>query len=541
MPKVAQYEGNQVLTDVVSQPRASGNVPAAAFGGPVTEGLASVAQAGAQMKQRIDTTAAEEALVQFERDKNATFFNPENGYFNSQGRDAFDGADSATKALDDLKKKYGESLGQNAKLMFDKAADAHITRGRVDISRHAAKGLKSWEVATIKSQVENTVENATLYWNQPDQLAVQNALGRQAVIDAAEMEGIGAEATAERLQTYDSSFTRSAIAAATQSSAAEGQALLDEQGDRLEGPDKLKLEKDIAIKAKAEKTQSDAQQAVLIGAGLVDRLDDRETIREAVNTIEDPELRKKAMTESMRQFNLKKQGESEARAEAFERAESHVVSGGSAETFKIEDPEGWDKLSAKQQRSIESGKAVITDWNVFSELMTMPKEDLAKVNPVEHFDNLAPAERSKLISAVKSANGTGGSSDKIDHQEGRTRSAQTTAALEQMLGKKRDWNDKKRERANAFYSLLDDEVAFRESQKDGKLTSEEYTQVLSDLTRKVTIEKSFIFDFLAPDEELSSTDIPPDELRILSKFLRDNGVPVTSENLVKAQRQADGT
>jgi len=541
MPKVAQYGDQQVLTNVTRQPRADPSAGNAAFQSNIqaAKGLESVAQAGAQMVQRIDTTSAEEALVQFERDKNNLFFNPETGYFNTQGKNAFDNANAATESLNDLKKQYGESLGSNAKSMFDKSADLHITRSQADIARHSAKGLQAWEVATIRSQVENTVENASLYWNQPDRLAVQNALGRQAVIDSAELEGIGAEATNERLQTFDSSFARTAITSAIGSSAEEGSAMLEKHGAKLEGPDKVKLEKDITAKAKAEKTQSDSQQAITAGTRLVDTYDGREEIREQVNKIEDPELRKKTMTESMRQFNLKKQGEDEAQTEAYERAESHIIEGGSAETYQATDPEGWESLSAKQKSGIESGKSVITNWNKFSDLMMLPKKELAKVNPTEHFTELAPGERSKLISAVKSAGGTGTSSDKIDHQVGRTRSSQTTAAIEQILGKKIKWGDEKRDKANSFYDLLDGEVNHRESLKGSPLSSSEFTDVLSDLTREVTIERSaFGIDFLFPDVEQNVTEIPPENVRVLSKFLRDNGIPVTADNLLKAQQQA---
>ena len=423
--------------------------------------------------------------------------------------------------------------------MFDKASSVQITRSQADIARHSAKGLKAWEVATINSQVENTVENASLYWNQPDQLAVQNAVGRQAVLDAAELEGIGPEATAERLQTYDSSFNKTAIATATSNSSADGQKLFDKYGYRLEGPDRIKLEKAIADKAKAEKIQSDSQQAVIIGARLADQYDSREDIRNEVNTIEDPKLRNKTMTEAMRQFNLKKQAEAEAQADSFDTAEMHIYEGGSAETFQAEDPEGWERLSAKQKKSLETGKPVVTDWNLYSDLMTLPKEELAKVNPADHISQLAPAERNKLISAVKSARGTGTASEKIEHQVGRTRSAQTTAAVEQILGKKTKWNDEKRKQADAFYDLLDSEVKYREQLKEGQLTSQEYTDVLSDLTREATIERSaFGVGFLYPDVEQDFTDIPPENVRVLSDFLRNNGIPVTIENLTKAQRQA---
>jgi hypothetical protein len=538
---VVRYQPDQVQTQVVRQPRADASAGVAAIQGNIdaAQGLTDLVVAGAELKQRVDTTSAEEAVVAFEKDKNDLFFNPESGYFNTQGKNAYDNAATATESLTELKKRYGENLNENARNLFNKSADAQILRSQSDIARHSAKGLKAWEVATVQAQVENTIENSSLYWNQPDKLRVQNALGRQHVIDAANLEGVGAEATNERLQTYDSTFFKGTINAAVSNSSAEGQAALDQYGDKLEGHDKIKIEKMIAAKAKTEKTQADSQQAVINGARIADSFDSREDVRNEVNQIEDPDLRKKTMTEAMRQFNLKKQGEKEAQVEAFDRAESHVLNGGSAETYQVEDPEGWERLSAKQKKSIEVGKAVITDWNVYSDLMTLPKAELAKVDPTEHFHQLAPGERRSLVSAVKSANGTGSSADKIDHQIGRTRNSQTTAAVEQILGKKSKWNDKKIQQANAFYDLLDGEVKFREQQKGSSLSSEEFTDVLSDLTREVTIEKSALgFDMLAPDEELSVTDIPPENVRVLSKFLRDNGIPVTSENLLKAQRQA---
>lgn len=538
---VVRYQPDQVQTRVVRQPRADASAGVAAIQGNIdaAQGLTDLVVAGAELKQRVDTTSAEEAIVAFEKDKNDLFFNPESGYFNTQGKNAYDNASAATESLNELKKRYGENLNENARNLFNKSADAQILRSQSDIARHSSKGLKAWEVATVQAQVENTIENSSLYWNQPDKLRVQNALGRQHVIDAANLEGVGAEATNERLQTYDSTFFKGTINAAVSNSSAEGQAALDQYGDKLEGHDKIKIEKMIAAKAKTEKTQADSQQAVINGARIADSFDSREDVRNEVNQIEDPDLRKKTMTESMRQFNLKKQGEKEAQVEAFDRAESHVLNGGSAETYQVEDPEGWERLSAKQKKSIEVGKAVITDWNVYSDLMTLPKAELAKVDPTEHFHQLAPGERRSLVSAVKSANGTGSSADKIDHQIGRTRNSQTTAAVEQILGKKSKWNDKKIQQANAFYDLLDGEVKFREQQKGSSLSSEEFTDVLSDLTREVTIEKSALgFDILAPDEELSVTDIPPENVRVLSKFLRDNGIPVTSENLLKAQRQA---
>ena len=82
-------------------------------------------------------------------------------------------------------------------------------------------------------------------------------------------------------------------------------------------------------------------------------------------------------------------------------------------------------------------------------------------------------------------------------------------------------------------------MKYREQEKGSSLSSSEFTDVLSELTRDVTIQRSaFGVDFLVPDVDQNVTDIPPENVRVLSKFLRDNNIPVTADNLLKAQRQA---
>lgn len=527
--KVATYEANQVQSQSSAQPRAQ-SAPTGAFGGAVTAGLQQFGEAALQMNERIATTEAEEALVQFERDKNDVLFNPEKGYFNSQGRNAFDGAEPTVKSIEEIKTKYSDSLSQTARTMFDKAAGNHIARAQMEINRHASQGFKAWEVSTLEAQVENTLESASLYWNDKDAMKVQNVIGRQAILDAAEMQGLSAEAINERLQTYDSSFARAAVESATAHSSTKGTELLGEFDKRLEGQDKIKLQNLIASKTASEKTKADASYALVKSRQLVDQYDDLGSLVAEVDKIQDPELRDKVMSETKHQYNLKKQIQTEARTQAYEDAESHILSGGSAESFQAQNPDAWLRLSPKQQGLIKSGKANPTDWSLFSDLMTMPKDKLAQIDPNDYADKLAPPERNKLITAVKTAKG--GTAGKDDSQVGRTRIAETTAAVDQLFGPVTKRNTEKKEQANAFYSLLDSEVNYREQVKGGKLTSEEYTNVLNGFTRKTVV------DGLIFDSTKTLKDIPAEDVGVLSKFLRDNNVPVTSDNLYKAYQQA---
>lgn len=528
MPKVATYSGQQVSTEISKGPRA-GSVAPGAFGADIGRGIQSVGEAGLDIARRIDTTAAEEAAVNFEREKNELFFNPDTGYFNTQGKNAYDNAPAIQEELQKLKRKYSDTLSSPGALAaFDKVTTNQILRSNVDIQRHAGKGIKAWEVATINAQVENTVENASLYYNDPKRLDVQRVLGRQSVIEAAEMQGIGAEATNEKLQTFESSFNAAAINAALQQSSTEGKDALEKYGRNLEGPDRLKIEKAIKVKEKAEKTAATSQQAVMIASELMDTYEDRADINEQLNTIEDVELRNKTRKEVMWQFDQRVKAEQEERAQLFEDVENHVLKGKSPEAWIANNPEGWDKLSPKQKKTVLSGKDVTTNHGVLTELLLKPKDELAGVDPTEYFNVLAPSDRIKLTNAVKAARG-----QKEEDPVGRTRAGQTTAIMTQLFGKSYNkLSSSKQTTYNTIMNEFDNELKYRESQKGSLLTSQEYTAMLNDFTRKVVIEGTLW------DSEYDIMDIPAEDTPVLSKFLRDNGIPVTSDNLIKAYRQA---
>jgi hypothetical protein len=538
---VVQYQPNQVQSQVVRGARQSTDVPRDTFGiadDSIAIAASQIANQFSQFKQQADLTAAEEAVVQFERAKNNAFFDAENGYFNTQGKNAYDGAETISKSLLDLKQAHGEKLSPRALEAYNRVVDNHITRAQSDIMRHASKGMNAWELSVIESQLENTVENASLYWNQPDKLKVQRVLGEQAVIESANRQGISTELTNERLQTYRSTFAKSVIGSATQSSVELGKVTLDEYGDMLEGPDKVLMTEQIEKQSRIEKDRFDSQQATLAATNLVRSYDDRKSIQDEVNNIEDPELRKKTMSEAMTLFSQREQAESEERGDIFNAAEKSLITGGTVEQWKAVNPDAWDKMTSTQQKALittssKADKQTSTDWSVFSDLMILPQKELAQIDPSDYFTWLAEAERGKLVSAVKAARGSGTKSDKVDHQVGRTRVTQTSATLEELLGKKSKWGQAEKDQANAFHSILDSEVTAREAGLNRPLTSEEYTDVLNGLTRSVVIERPYWFD-----KKMSLTDIPATDQETLAAYLIQNGIPVNADNLIKAWEQA---
>lgn len=543
MPKIEQYQGPQARTEVIKGPRAT-ELPIGAFGAAqLAPALADVGKAFGEVQTRIDKTTAEDALVSFEREKNELFFNPESGYFNLQGKDAYDNSASARKSITDLKSKYSEQLkSQSAREMFDRVAAQHVLSADTDVMKHATKGYQAWETATAKASVENTIENASLYWNDPAKLGVQRELGRQTVLDVADREGITGTALAERLQTYDSSFAGASVEAALVSSSVEADDAMAKYGDLLEGPMKQKLQVAIDKKKKAEKTQLDSQMSVLHANKLIDQYgDDRGAILDALRDIKDPEMQQKARKEAMYQLTQMDKVKSKQQLDAYNAAYDYTSSQGSVEAFKAASPEQWELLTPTQKKSIEKGEGESHDWNKWYETSLMSTGDMKKLD-ADQVSNIASnfdkSHRDKFISMVRSARGEGSSADKMGSQVGRTTAGQTKSAVEQLIGKNSGkWGKEDKSRADQFYQLIDTESTRLTDIKGRPLDSNEYSSMLNSLTREVSINKSVLGIKYEVTRELSS--IPKEDLSILTNYLRKNNIPVTSESLINAYQQAN--
>ncbi len=498
------------------------------------QGISQFSQQLSAMNERVNTTAAEEQLVKFTRDKNDLFFNQENGYFNTSGRDAFDGAKPFTQQIEDLQRVHADELASTgARNMFVRASDSQVTGARADVMRHASAQFTAWETATINSRIENSLENSALYWNDPDKLAENLELGRMSVIDLGAISGASPNTIAEDIQTFNSKFAVANIEGALTSSASAAMRALADSKELLEGPDINALQVKIDRQFKVEKNQANSLAAVQVGGSLVqehgDKANARQIIIDRVNMIDDIEIRDKAMRESMYQLNLHLTATSERRGASFEAAEDFLLSGGSVEQFTAQNPNAWDDLTAGQKSRLMSGKPVSTNFAALSELLLLPPDKLAKVDPAAHFHKLSPGDRQRLISAVKSAReGDGGA------QVGRSRTSQITLTMEQFFGRRASWNNKDRESADAIYAALTAEEKFREESKGAPLTSAEFTSMLGDMSREVSINRSRI---IPGSTDFSITDVPAEDIGAITAELHRRGKPATADNILQVFRE----
>lgn len=532
MPTVAKYGSQRVAAPAVSGARAR-ELPRSAFASAaLADAAAPAAKLWEEQKRREDTTRAEDAMTRFERAKNTLLFDPDAGYYNRQGRDAYDGAQGATDALAKLQEQYAADLDGEALRMFSRAATNHVTKGARGIQSHAAKGFAAWEQATIRAAVENTVENAALLWNNPDELAVQRELGRAAVHDAAEAAGIDGPALNENLQSFESQFASAAVVAAVGASGTDGRAAFDRYADRLEGPVRAKMLQAVEAREKQDRDAELSRNATLFA---VNSIDDAPNLSAALEMVrgkagEDPELAAKAQAETYRLYNQQRIADDRRRSDVFDDARAHIGGGGSAATFAAERPDEWAALSDLQRYQLENPgvKGQETDWTVYTDTLALPKAAMAEVDVTKL--PIYGAERKEVARLVAKARGgwggrravPRGESNKppvwgLEDEEGRTEANRVQVAVEQLMGApKRDWKPKDQPRVDSLYRILNNVLKRHADEKGGKMPQEAFSKVVADMFQYEGEPSVSVFGMGFGGSQFEIEDIETERLDLLA-------------------------
>jgi hypothetical protein len=520
MPKIPRVESPTVQTQITQQPKAR-SVDVSSGLSQLGQTIGQVSQIPAEIKFKRDTTSAESAMLAFDNAKNEALFNPTSGYYNTQGRSAVDGADGARKTINDLMQQHLDGLDNpEAQKMFKKAADARMVRDNLSITRHSAKGQQVWELSTSKAQESNAIKNASLYYNNEKELATYMSLGELAIHDRKDL--VGQEQTTRNLEAFRSGFVKQAVTGAlSNKDITKAEELLDKYGSLLEGNDLVTVNNKINTEREKQTTTATVAQIYEPGKPL------NEMLTEA-RAVENADVRKEVERQIKNMNSADKVAEQETVNNIINTRDQQLSSGElfyrdmSQEELDAIGPKGRDLLKQAEEE-YATGKEVITDYFKYTELMSLPTPDLAKINPTDHYSYLGKSERNKLNNAVIAAR-KGGKDDESTRVQ--TNSAQTKQVIEQLLG--RAVNKKKdTEFVNEFYGLVADQVDAAELQKGSKLTNQEFRTILDNFTRTAVTE-GWIFD-----SEENLTEIPPEHLDTLASELRRRNIAVTSENMIK--------
>jgi hypothetical protein len=532
MPKVEQYQPNQVLTEVAKGPRAQG-LPAAAFNNGA-EGVAAIGAATFEIADSISTTEAEDAFNRFKKDTNDFFFAPETGYLNTAGRVAFDGAGDASTTLEDMQKNYSENLSQSARDKFDKVASAHTTRGQSDIMRHASAGQKSWEIATIEAQVEGSIETAAYSWNDPKRVAIERINGESALTDSLELRGLNSgDAKNEALQTYWSSLYSSVIGSATSQTAKDGQEMLDKYDKWLEEPDRQKLKKAIETQEKKEDSDNKSAYTVATAQGLIAKYDN---VSDAMKDPKmkalyksDPDLYQSTRSELSSQFTIQKyakvQREDEANDIAVNRVQDlkNPITPYQFATGAVnpEDKQTFDAMSTTDKSRLLTGVHTVTNQVDYSRLINMDDATFAQEDLRNY--GLSQKDYNALTNQQQNIRQAGVTKDTKAQEKAdafKLPKTATDAVLKGFYGKTSTWIGTKGIKVEGARRGMEVEIAREIAIKGRELTQTELGEVLESFSSKMFLDRDWIDGVHSQDINITTED--PATVRGLSKYNEDD-------------------
>lgn len=550
MPKIIDY-GPSKVTSVVPSANQRGAFPSATFGVPVADpgsvgrSLSNLGSSIGNFVDQVDTTRAEEAVVNFERDKNALLYTSEDAYFKSKGKGAFDNEKPVKEELLKIRRAYADGLRSgNSRAMFGKATDSMITRSDVDITSHSVRQFSVWRNQTISLQIENTLENASIFANDPERLALERELGHQSILDRA-IAAFGEEEITdivkEDTETYDSAFSVAIIESLMVDSAVWAESKFEELKETIEGPSRRILKEKIKDRLRIEKGRDDSSQAVIIANDLVD------TYRHADQPLaqmerrlkedyaDDGDLQAKVRREMTTQYNIVKAEISEERASIY-KAAAELLQKGDVTIDQLigRNVQSWLKMTDTQRRQLISGAEPITDFTVYSELRLRSPKELAKVLPSDYVHLFARSDLDKLQTAVEAAK-RGDNSVRV----GQSQIAQVSQLMLNLgLGTPATRNKKETERANILHSLIDGEANYRKEELGRELTSKEFTEIVDGFYRVDVMRPRKLFPGSRIFENQRITrKVPEEHIDRLVEFLHDIGSTVNTSNLIIAYDQ----
>jgi hypothetical protein len=505
----------------------------------VSSGMISLAQAagdvidvGFELKQKYDKTKAQNALLEFDNIKNNILFNPENGYYNSNGQAAVEGMKSTEEAIQDAYNRVLKNIkGGAAQSLFKEAAGVRMVRDKQDMLKHAAKGQLVWEAATLKSEEDNALNNAVLYYDNEKELATYFNMGLIAVSEQQDILGEGKEAKARSLEEFRSAFTAAAINGALARGDLIGvEKVQNTYGKYLEGNDKVVID----AKIKDEKDK----QYILHEANII--FSPAKTLtqmHEEIRKEPDLEKRKEIKREVDNMYESNKTAEEQQRQNQVDHYYLEIAEGRmiyAQVPFEVKQSIGakGNEVLKTAQRSVATGKNVTNDHVLFNELINLSDKERANLNAYEYYDSLDTKHREQLKSAIDA------SRKKIKDPtitRVQTNSAIAMGSIEELLGKKFDKKKTRhREFAQAYNDLLANRVEAATAQKGAELTEVEFRKLNHQLTRDVTTGKANIFGMMT---KMNLEDVPVEYWPEIEAALIRKNKPVTVKNIVNVYNQ----
>lgn len=236
-----QQRAVNVSQDINASPISLGpNSTNAAIGrvGESLEGLGNVAIKRYEQQLKVaDENASLESYNGFSKELNESANVGDNAWFARKGKNALGTYDEAQQAMDKLAEKYSQNLSNDRqKSEFFKRVANHRLSMEESISRYESSQRSAYNIETEKSFVQTNIQNASLNYTDPKQIA--NAEQNIIQITKENREGLPEDALNLRVQSRLSMLRTEVIGKLSNTSPYKAYALFQKTKDTLTPEDR---------------------------------------------------------------------------------------------------------------------------------------------------------------------------------------------------------------------------------------------------------------------------------------------------------------
>ncbi len=364
------------------------------------------------------------------------------------------------------------------------------------------------------------------------------------IIDRANREGRSPEWVKEQVGDAQSKTHSSVI----QRMLANGQDMAASEyyksiKDQIGGGEVTQVEKSLEEGTLRGQSQRESDKIVGSTKDLTSALDQ-------ARKIEDPKLRDETTSRVKDFFTTKRLAENEAKETDYVGATNIIEK---TKNFDNVPPNLLVKMTPAERTSLRNyadnlreGKKPVTNWDDFYNLRTMASSNSTKTkfmqtNLMEYRPSLADSEFKELANLqAQLRNGDEKAEKTLDGYRTDAQivdGALTSAGFD--ATPKQGTDDAKK--VNQFRRKVDERIAQHQQNTGKKATNEEVQSIVDTMMVEGVSEKGWIWDTkkrlfeLNPGEsiEIGVDDVPPAEKAKIESALKKNGMPVTSENIVK--------
>jgi len=512
----------------------------------ITSAASSIVKAGTDITRMAQEASAETALANADAAVRELLFNPETGYYHSQGESAFRNAEVTKERIAGIQQAYGRELSGPARKAYERAIAKknldHFTR----VDTHGIKGLRVWRETATKALVDNQTTWAYHNHNLLDeQTGHENFLaGRGQLVALLEEQGVDdPEEVKRQLRAYDSRFYSNAITGALNQGYGPAKEIFDKHGDKIQDKDtRERVLRELAQAKKREEEIVQSANATALAHQLVQRFDSQGEILDYIVGMRDKDLAARVTPEVLRLYSAYKNAREEKSAESFEIAEQYFREDPDASLgeFITNFPEQWDSLTESQKQDVRTRKVTSTDWTEYNRYLAMG-DALVDISVDELTRTLAIPERKKIMDLrrkILSDKGLlPGSSREpegfvVEPGISVSNARYTQQRVETILGPSSNWNRATKEKASELHRIIQEETRAAAMAKPNKrLSSQEYMQIVDDVTARQTLGGRTWFGLGGP-REYNVGQLSPEEVKNNTEWLRANDLPVNSRTIL---------